>query len=484
MLLDPSGRGPTARQLTLAGLAMIAAVALLLGLLTMRYDGRFENKVAVTAELTSTGDGLPARADVKFRGMVVGAVDAVDVVAAGQRQRATLHLKPEVAHTIPADVTARVVPNNLFGVTAVELVGSGDASGAGLRAGAVIPEDTGGETVQLQTTLTVLRDVLDNIQPEKLGRVLATLAAALDPGSRVPGSTVERLDAWVSEVRAIPGVGDLLGDLGRATTRLSESAPDLVGVLAESVTTARTLTERRANLVALLTNASGAVDSVNSLFARNPNAAKELVPGLGGLFGSLADDPQAIPHTVRNLSVALERMASVFHFGPSRQMVWKMDVSFTPFQQYTLADCPRYGGVSGPRCANGTVPEVAAPQEFPEQMRPRWLDAAGPAPIIAVPGPQGAPGEGPAQVPALPGLPALPTSPSIPGLPAIPGITAPASYSTPRGAPMRPVAGGRGFAGVAAVVGGQPTAAQLLLLTPLLAGGEVTVYETDPEGGR
>src|SRR5690606_34556220 len=230
VILDPSGRGATARQLTMAGIAMIVAFALVLGALALRYTGYFEDKVAVHAELTSTGDGLPQRADVKFRGMVVGRVDAVEVVAKGQRQRVDIHLRPDAARTIPANVTARVIPNNIFGVSAIELVDNGRPD-AYLSEGAVIAEDTSGETMQLQTTLTVLRDVLENIQPAKLGRVLATLAAALDPASRVPGSTVERLDRWITEVRHIPGVGELLGDLGAATTALSQSAPELVGVL-------------------------------------------------------------------------------------------------------------------------------------------------------------------------------------------------------------------------------------------------------------
>lgn len=382
MILDPSGRGPTARQLTLSGLAVLATMVLLLGLLALRYTGYFEAKVPVTVTLTSTGDGLPARADVKFRGMVVGAVSAVDVVAAGQRQEVFVDLKPAVAETIPDNVTARVIPNNLFGVTAIELVDNGPSEGV-LHAGSTIAEDTSAGTVQLQTTLTVLRDVLDNIQPEKLGRVLATFSAALDPGARVPGSTIERLDNWITQVRAIDGVGELLGDLGRATTALSQSAPELVGVLSESVTTARTLTERRDKLIALLANASGAVDSVNSLFARNPNAAKELVPGLDELFGSLARDPDAIPYTAANLNATLEKMQSVFRFGPRKQMVWKLDVSFTPFQQYTAEDCPRYGQMYGPRCGGPTVPTVAPPQEFPPQMLPRRLDSAGPAPAAA-----------------------------------------------------------------------------------------------------
>ncbi|PXX68401.1 virulence factor Mce-like protein [Nocardia tenerifensis] len=449
MIIDPSGRGPSARQLSLAGLALTTVTLLLLSLLGLRYTGRFEDNVGVVAVLTSTGDGLPEHADVKFRGMIVGSVAGVEVVAKGERQRAELDLKPDVASMIPAAVTARVIPNNIFGVTAIELVDNGQTAEV-LRAGAEIPEDTSEGTVQLQTTLSVLRDVLDNIQPEKLGRVLATLADALDPAARVPGSTIERLDQWLTQVHAIPGIGDLLGDLGRAATALSVSAPDLVGVLSESVTTARTLTERRDRLVALLTNANGAVDSVNSLFARNPDAGKEVVSGVDELFGSLAEDPRALPETAANLNVALHKLRSVFGFGPSRQMIWKMDVSFTPFQQYTAADCPHYGSMAGPRCGGPSVPETAPSQEFPAQQTPKWLDAAGPAPVL----------------------------PAIPGIPLIPGLTAPAAAKDPAPNPQGS-SGLRGTDAVAAIVGGPPTAAQYLLLSPLLAGGSVVPADKD-----
>ncbi|MFE9578709.1 MlaD family protein [Nocardia sp. NPDC006044] len=454
MIIDPSGRGPSGRRLSLAGLALTTVLLLLLLLLGLRYTGRFEDKVGVVALLTSTGDGLPEHADVKFRGMIVGSVADVQVVAKGERQRAEIDLKPAVAAMIPAAVTARVIPNNIFGVTAIELVDSGPSTRT-LRAGAEIPEDTSEGTVQLQTTLSVLRDVLDHIQPEKLGRVLATLADALDPSVRVPGSTIERLDLWLTQMHAIPGIGDLLGNLGRAATALSASAPDLVGVLSESVTTARTLTERRDRLVALLTNASGAVDSVNSLFARNPDAGKDVVSGLDELFGSLAEDPRALQQTAANLNVALQNLRSVFGFGPSRQMVWKMDVSFTPFQQYTAADCPHYGSMAGPRCGGSSVPETAPPQEFPSQLTPKWLESAGPAPVV-------------------------PTLPAIPGIPMIPGLTAPAAARDPKPDAVAP-SGLRGPDAVAAILGGRPTAAQYLLLSPLLAGGSVTPAD---KGGR
>ncbi|WP_280307956.1 MlaD family protein [Nocardia abscessus] len=479
MILDPSGRGPTARQLTLAGLAVLTTIAVLLYLLALRYTGYFEDKVPVTIVLTSTGDGLPGRADVKYRGMVVGRVAGVDVVARGAEQRAGVDLKPGLASTIPVNVTARVIPNNLFGVTAIELVDNGPETRT-LRAGATIPEDTGSETVALQTTLNVLRNVLQNIQPEKLGRVLATLSAALDPAARVPGSTVERLDNWLTEIRATPGIDALFGDLGRASIALSQSAPELVGVLSESVTTARTLAERRTKLIDLLATGNATVDSVNALFARNPDAGKFLVSGLDDLFGSLAKDPEAIPYTAANLNVALQRLATTFHFGPAKQMVWKMDVSFTPFQQYTAQDCPHYGDQYGPRCGGATVPEVAPEQNYPPQLMPKWLDAAGPAPVPVAP--LGALGLVLPELPAIPGLPFLPGLPSIPGLSPAPSPVAPvAPDGQSPGVPVQPIAL-RGSDAVAAIVGTRPTVAQYLLLSPVLAGGSVTVTAADNEG--
>lgn len=544
MIIDPSGRGPSHRMLGLAGVAMLAVIATVVSLLGLRYAGAFDDRVAVVAMLTSSGDGLPERADVKFRGMLVGSVAGVEIVAKGERQRVEIDLLPEAAEDIPGNVTARVVPANIFGVTAVELVDNGAAS-RGLRAGTTIEQDTSRATTELQTTLTTLRTVLDHIQPEKLGRVLGTLADALDPAARVPGSTIERLDTWTTLVRAIPEIGELLGDLGAATTAISASAPELIDVLAESVTSARTITERRAGVVALLTGARGTIDATNALFARNPDAGKELVAGLDETFGALADDPDALPVSVANLNAALGKLATVFNWGPSKQMSWAIDVTFTPFQQYTAKDCPRYGEVAGPRCTDGSVPNATPVQQFPPSLVPRRLDSAGPAPIApGIPGVPGLPGSpGTAGTPGTAGAPATPPTPGVPLIPGLPPLpfpvpgapTPPPPGTAPGSAPAGPAAPGtprpaattagtaesgeatpqpepapgspadpgaasltqqsapattrplRGRAAVAALVGGEPNAAQLLLLGPVLAGGSLVVRDTaasGPNGGR
>ncbi|RDI45269.1 MlaD family protein [Nocardia mexicana] len=466
MMIDPTGRGPSPRALVLGGVAVAAAVSAVVYLLGLRYTGHFGDDVAVTAVMTGTGDGLPEHADVKFRGMLVGRADGADIVARGERQNVRLALNADVAQSIPETVTARVVPANIFGVTAIELVDNGPA--AGLRAGATIRQDTSTETTQLQTTLTTLRTVLDNIQPDKLGRVLGTLADALDPAARVPGSTIERLDQWTTTVRATPGIGELLGNLGAASAAISRSTPELVDVLAESVTAARTVIDRRAGVVALLSGAGAAVDATNSLFARNPDAGKELVSGLDETFGALAADPGAIAESVANLNVALSKLATVFNWGPSKQMNWAITVTFTPFKQYTAQDCPHYEYLYGPRCGGPSVPDSAVPQQFPPQLLPRRAEAAGP-PVPGPPTPLGLTLPG---IPSLPGLPALPGPPAPPGPPSADGVPAagPVPESTaPAAAPLR------GADAIAAMVGGRPTTAQLLLLAPVLADGSVTV---------
>ncbi|MEU8898814.1 MCE family protein [Nocardia sp. NPDC048505] len=445
MIIDHSGRGVRTPVLGLFGVLIAALGALSVYLLGLRYTGSFTESVEVTARMTSTGDGVPQRADVTFRGVLVGQVAHTAIAARGESQEMLLRLEPALAQRIPSTVTARVVPNNIFGVTAVELIDQGPAARP-LSSGATISQDTSTVSTQLQTTLTTLRTVLDAIDPLELAAVLGALADALDPSYRMPGSTIERLDAWTTQVRATPGIGALLGDLGAAASAVNESAPELIDTLSTSVTAARTLTEKRAALISLLTAAGGALDSTDELFARNPGAGPALVGGLNDTFGALAADPAAIAVSVANLNTALAKLATVFNWGPNKQMRWVVDISFTPFQQYTAADCPRYGPLTGPRCGGPTVPESGPAQRFPTPLLPGRIVGAGP----------------------------LPTLPVLPGLPAPQAAPAAATDAQEL----------HGVEAIAAVVGAPPNAAQLILLGPVLAGGALTVSSTPAAGGN
>src|SRR6476620_10261324 len=135
------------RQLFVAGIVFIAIFALLLTLLMMRYRGDFEEKLPVTALLTTTGDGLPADADVKYHGVLVGSVEDVEVAAQGETQQVHIDMDPKYIDGVPNTVTARVVPSNIFAVTSVEFLDNGPA--APLQSGDEVKQDTSKQTIAL-----------------------------------------------------------------------------------------------------------------------------------------------------------------------------------------------------------------------------------------------------------------------------------------------------------------------------------------------
>ena len=156
--LDLDGRGPSDRQLLGCGIALMLVAGIVGGLLLVKATGRLDPYIRVVADLVNVGDGLPQRSDVKYHGVLVGAVNEVIPAAHGKPNFVHIDLKPEYATSIPATVTARVVPSNVFAVSSVQLVDRGP--GAAIRAGAHIPEDTELPTVLFQTTISKLRDIL------------------------------------------------------------------------------------------------------------------------------------------------------------------------------------------------------------------------------------------------------------------------------------------------------------------------------------
>ncbi|WP_067834833.1 MCE family protein [Nocardia lijiangensis] len=487
MIIDPSGRGPTMRQLLIAGVCGLIVFALVLGFLMARYTGYFVPKVNVVASLTTTGDGLPSEADVKFRGVLVGVVDEVEVAAKGELQKVQIELKPEYAGDIPSNVTARVVPSNLFAVTSIELVFNGPAD-TYLKEGSVIEEDRSKGTIALQDTLTTVRNILDKIDPVQFGRVVGTLSQALDGSGRMPGSTIERLDRWVLAVdESIPDLGVLLDDFSGSFRALNQSAPELLDVLGSSVQTASTIADRREELVALITGTSATVDTVNALFARNPDVGKQVTVGTADMFGALTADPDAITRTLLNLSESTRAMSTTFHWGPQQQQVWNAGITLTPYTPYTVADCPHYGEMAGPSCA--TAPEVNELPPLPENLRPRALEsAAGLPPVVPTPG-----------LPLIPGVTmpdpgrivsdlqenaqqpfaGTPLEGLFPVLPGLPGLMppAPAPAAAPADAPAARPISYQGDAAIEQLLGRKPTTAEYLLLSSILKGGTMQVSE-------
>ncbi|MEO5708570.1 MAG: MlaD family protein, partial [Nocardioidaceae bacterium] len=82
----------------------------------------------VTLKASKIGLQLPARADVKIRGVRVGEVLAAE--PRGGQVDLKLGLYPSQAHIIPENVTARILPKTLFGEKYVALQVPSDPKGS------------------------------------------------------------------------------------------------------------------------------------------------------------------------------------------------------------------------------------------------------------------------------------------------------------------------------------------------------------------
>lgn len=375
MLIATDGRNPSLLQYVLRGSAFLVVLVIIFVVLFMRYQGVFNSTTAVSAKLADVGDGLTPGADVRFNGLIVGTVKSVslddETTSSGtQLRRVDIDITPAQASGIPANVTARTVPSNLFGVNSVELVAPEKPSSERLASGVSIPADRSLSTVKLQDAQNQLRTLLQAVPPEQLAGVLGTIADALRGGGATFGLFVGVLENYFKTINAQfpPGAPSGFDNFNQSIRGLSQSAPQLLDTLGRSVIPAMTIAESRDDLTALLTSAQGVTDEVQALFAANGDAGKRFVADANTLVGALVYEPDSLPQALVALNNLAARVLTVFT-GVNGHPRLNLGISFSAFQRYTRQNCPVYDGgpygqARGPGCVGpgtGTGPTSSGP---------------------------------------------------------------------------------------------------------------------------
>ncbi|MGY4711723.1 MCE family protein [Mycolicibacterium sp. CBM1] len=495
------GRGPSDPQLLGYGLVVLVVVGLLTTALLYKSTGRLNDYVPVFADLVNVGDGLPEKSDVKYRGVLVGTVNSVTPAAYGRPNYVKIDLKPDYAAAIPAAVTARVVPSNVFAVSSVQLVDNGSGTtGAPIRAGAHIPEDTKLPTVLFQTTISKLRDLLSATgrgRDDASVGILAALAAATDH-RRVKlvdaGKSLDRLLDQLNSVVSSDTGPSTLSAFVEATHGLAATAPDLLDTLHQAVEPMRTFAETRGQLTSLLAGTDHNLDTTHQALERHVDQLIRITGDFTPVLGVLAlKSPAFLPAAVKIDNLATRFMNEVWM--PDRAVAnARVNISFTPSYSYTRADCPRYGTLKGPSCY--TAPLVPVRPDLPEVLLPQNYQP--PKDLAPPPGTVvGADGNlvavGPPLINPVPNL-ADPNPPLPPGMTPSPPVTGsanpddapPAAASvTPSsfGGTVGPV-GSQQERNMLSVITGRPaTAATELLLGPLARGTTVSMTTPDATEG-
>lgn len=485
---ETDGRGPSERHLLMAGIAMFVVATVTTGLLLVKSTGRLDDYIRVVAELVNVGDGLPAKSDVKFQGVLVGSVDEVVPAQDGGRNLVHINLKPDLAATVPQTVTARVVPSNVFAVSSVQLLERGD--GPPIAAGARIPEDVDLPTVLFQTTISKLRDIVGAAgrgRGDTTVGILQAVAAATDNRRATLLESGAQLTRMLHELNMIVATDtgpSTVSALVNASEGLKGAAPDLVDALHQAVKPMQTVAEKRVQLEHLIAAGVSTTATVRQAFDNQTDRLIEITTNLTPVVGVLAQNSgQFLPITSR-LKVLSDKFFSELWDPGSDTFTVRTIVSFTPSTTYTRADCPQYGDLKGPSCF--TAPEIVVRPDLPDTLLPQNYQ---PPPDLSPPpgtvlGPNGnLQAVGPPMINPDPNLsdpnPPLPwwtgPAPRVPGSAdpgdATPEQTAPAAF----GGTVGPVGSSVERNQLSQIVGGSATTSTQLLLGPVARGTEVSV---------
>jgi len=225
------------RQYKLLGVIFLALVVLAVYLTYATFSKKFADYDEVTVQTSKIGLQLPSRADVKIRGVLVGEVLEMDADADGAEL--TLGIYPSQLDTIPANVTASIVPKTLFGEKYVSLIVPDDPSGTPIRAGATIERTV--VATEVEKVLSDLYPLLRAVQPAELNTTLNALATALEGRGDEIGQNLETVDSYLQRLN--PQIPALVEDL-RLTAQVSDTYADVLpqvgDILANTVTTTGT----------------------------------------------------------------------------------------------------------------------------------------------------------------------------------------------------------------------------------------------------
>ena len=326
------------------GVAFLALLLLFVWTTYAIFTKKFVDYVPVTLQTSKIGLQLPALADVKIRGVIVGEVREIESIGEGAEMQ--LAIKPDQAGIIPADVTARILPKTLFGEKYVALQVPEGASSESISAGDVIDESE--VAIEVERVLEDIYPLLRAVQPADLNYTLTAMATALEGRGESIGNNLTVLNDYLE--RTNPQIPDLVEDLrllSEVSDTYSDVMPELARLLRNSVASGNTFVEKEQKIQAFFSDvASFSSTSKDFLEANGDNIIRlgELsVPQLR-LYAKYAPE---YPCLLQGQVNWLPRAGNNW-----RDTTLHINLETLPKQPtgYSVADDPVYRAKNGPHC--------------------------------------------------------------------------------------------------------------------------------------
>ena len=321
------------------------------------FTKRFTDYVPVTLETSSVGLQLPALADVKIRGVIVGEVR--EMSTQGEGAVLSLAIKPDKAGVIPANATARILPKTLFGEKFVALQVPDRPSVESISAGAVITESE--VAIEVEQVLNDFYPLLRAVQPADINYTLTAMATALEGRGEDLGENLATLNDYLARTNPkIPALMEDLRLLGEVSDTYRAVLPELARLLRNSVTTGNTFVDKEQKIQALFNDVAGFSSTTRDFLQQNGDniiRLSELGQQQLPVFAKYAPE---YPCLLKGQANWIPQMNSGW-----RGHGLHINLEVLPKQPrgYTPDDDPRYGAKDGPHCE--TLPNPPYSQANP-----------------------------------------------------------------------------------------------------------------------
>ena len=349
------------------GIIFVGLLALGIWLVNAVFTQKFISFDRVELSTSTIGLQLPAKADVKVRGVIVGQV----MKASSEGNGATLELgiKPELIKTIPDNVTAALVPKTLFGEKYVDLTIPAEASQTSLKAGDKIEQTK--LPIEVERVLNDLYPLLRTVQPAELNYTLNALADALEGRGDKIGESLETLDGYLKKMNPqLPALIDDIKLLATVTDTYADVFPQLADTLRNTVKTGNTLVSKEAKLNAFLKDTTAFSDTTKAFLDANGNNIIRLGQLSEPILALLSRYSGTFPCMLEGIVRQAPMLADTF-----RGFIFHINLKTIPYQPraYTAADRPVNGANNAPNCAG--LPNPPIPY-YPSRSLPNLNDGA------------------------------------------------------------------------------------------------------------
>jgi phospholipid/cholesterol/gamma-HCH transport system substrate-binding protein len=249
-----SDGGARRSHVRIAAAVLAALVVAAIVFTYLSYTAAFTSTDKVTLTSPRAGLVMDRDAKVKYRGIQIGEVEAIDY--AGDQAKLTLAIDSNEMRYIPSNAVVRIASTTVFGAKSVEFIPPDQPSGTSLRPGSHVQASS--VQLEVNTLFQTLTDVLHKIDPVHLNATLSALAEGLRGHGDDLGALLAGLNYYLAQLN--PKLPTLQQDFQKTATVANiygDAGPDLTRILDNVPAISNTIVDEQDNLNATLLAATG-----------------------------------------------------------------------------------------------------------------------------------------------------------------------------------------------------------------------------------